>query len=154
MLKVVRSDVTNPDFRALVQLLDQYLKIVDGDDHAFYNQYNQLDSVKYALVAYMDGEPVGCGAIKNVAEGVMEVKRMFVLPTHRGQGVAQAVLSGLEQWADELGGTTLILETGKKQTAAVRLYEKAGFTVIPNYGQYVGVETSVCMQKLVSLSAT
>ena len=147
MLTITRTTPDNADFRVLVQRLDEYLRIVDGDDHAFYNRYNQLAGIPHVIVAYENGEPVGCGAIKPFAPGVMEVKRMFVEPAHRGQGVAGAVLAALEAWAHEDGYTGFVLETGKKQTAAIRLYEKSGYTVVPNYGQYASIETSVCLRK-------
>lgn len=146
-LFLTRTDTDNPDFRALVRRLDEYLMNVDGDDHAFYDQFNQLTGITHVVVAYTNDEPVGCGALKPFATGVMEVKRMFVQPAHRGRGVAQKIVAELEQWAHEDGYTEFVLETGKKQTAAIRLYEKCGYVPIPNYGQYVGVETSVCLCK-------
>lgn len=143
----IRTDSTNPDFRALVVLLDQELRVRDGDEHAFYAAYNKIDSLAHVVVAYLDDVPVGCGAVKKYSEGIAEIKRMFVPPDHRGQGIAGAVLLELERWAAELGFAECILETGKKQPEAIRLYEKCGYTVIPNYGQYHGVENSVCMMK-------
>jgi putative acetyltransferase len=72
---------------------------------------------------------------------------MFVQPTHRQQGVARAVLQELEQWASELGYARCVLETGKRQPEAIALYQRSGYAFTPNYGQYVGVENSVCLQK-------
>lgn len=77
----------------------------------------------------------------------MEVKRMFVHPSHRGKGTAQAVLAELERWAKDLHYPSCVLETGKRQPEAIGLYQKSGYALIPNYGQYIGVENSVCMQK-------
>ncbi|WP_317172264.1 GNAT family N-acetyltransferase [Hymenobacter sp. BRD67] len=92
---------------------------------------------------------MGCGAIKVFDEEAMEVKRMFVQPAHRGQGVAWAVLTELERWTRALGYVACVLETGKKQPEAIRLYQKCGYALTPNYGQYVGVDNSVCMRKMV-----
>lgn len=78
---------------------------------------------------------------------------MFVKPECRGQGIAQAVLAELESWAGELGFKECVLETGKKQPEAIRLYQKSGYELIPNYGQYAGIENSVCMKKLVGCGA-
>lgn len=144
-LKRTTSDDDN--FRVLVALLDQDLAIRDGDEHAFYAQYNKVDALKQVVVVYLDGAPVGCGAIKQYEDGVAEVKRMYTKPEHRGRGFAQRVLTELESWAGELGFRECILETGKKQPEAIRLYQKSGYQLIPNYGQYAGVENSVCMQK-------
>jgi GNAT superfamily N-acetyltransferase len=78
---------------------------------------------------------------------VVEIKRMFVLPEHRGKGIAGQILQQLEIWAAEGNNSTCILETGKKQPEAIALYKKAGYKIIPNYGQYENVENSVCMEK-------
>ena len=75
---------------------------------------------------------------------------MFVLPEFRNKGLASMVLSALENWAKELGYQTCVLETGKKQPEAIALYEKAGYRQIPNYGQYAGIENSVCFEKKLS----
>lgn len=77
----------------------------------------------------------------------MEVKRMFTLPEKRGKGLASAILKELESWAKELGYKTTILETCKRQTEAVTLYNKCGYQVIPNYGQYIGIDNSICFEK-------
>ncbi|GAB3839655.1 GNAT family N-acetyltransferase [Hymenobacter jeollabukensis] len=149
MLHLVRTDSDNPDFRALVRLLDQDLQVRDGAEHSFYAQFNKVDAIRHVVVAYLHDEPVGCGAFKPYDEASVEIKRMFVQPAHRGRGVAQAVLMELERWAQELGYAGCVLETGKKQPEAIRLYQKSGYQLIPNYGQYIGVDNSVCMQKTV-----
>lgn len=72
---------------------------------------------------------------------------MFTHPSSRGKGVAGKVLSELEKWGKELRARRFVLETGKKQVEAIRLYEKSGFVRIPNYGQYKGIVNSVCFEK-------
>ena len=72
---------------------------------------------------------------------------MFLLPIFLRQGFAQIVVKKLESWAKELGFESCILETGKNQPEAIQLYQKIGFQIIPNYGQYINVANSVCMQK-------
>jgi putative acetyltransferase len=142
-----RTDATDTDFRALVVELDKDLAIRDGDEHAFFHQFNLIPDIKYVVVAYAGNEPVGCGAIKHYADGIMEVKRMYVRPAHRGCGIAMQVLQQLELWAAALGYHKCILETGKKQPEAIALYNKCHYTPIPNYGQYAGVASSVCFEK-------
>ncbi|MBC7921659.1 MAG: GNAT family N-acetyltransferase [Ferruginibacter sp.] len=151
MLHLTRTTSNDPDFRQLVALLDQDLRVRDGEDHAFFAQFNKLDAINHVVVAYREAEPVGCGAFKEFSAGVVEVKRMFVLPAHRGQGIAGAVLAEVERWARELHYTACVLETGKKQPEAIRLYQKSGYARIPNYGQYAEVASSVCMRKEVPL---
>ncbi len=147
MTDFLRTHSDNPDFRNLVQLLDAYLAEMDGDEHAFYHQYNKVDALQQVIVAYVDGKPAGCGAIKPFSDSETEVKRMYVSPEFRGKGIAKSILSELEKWATELGYKACVLETGKRQIEAVSLYPKCGYQVIPNYGQYTGMENSVCMKK-------
>ena len=140
----------HPAFAALVRLLDEELADRDGADHPFYAQFNRIDSIRSVVLAFDGDTAVGCGAIKEYAPGTMEVKRMFVLPDRRGEGVATRVLQELERWAVEMGASRCILETGKKQPEAIGLYGKSGYSVIPNYGQYAGVENSVCFEKVLA----
>lgn len=147
MADLIRTDSSDTDFQGLVTLLDADLRIRDGEDHAFYAQFNKINALKHALVAYVNNKPVGCGAFKPFSESSVEIKRMFVHPDYRGQGIAQEVLTELEKWAAELGHKSCVLETGQKQPEAIRLYLKSGYVRIPNYGQYANVENSVCMQK-------
>jgi GNAT superfamily N-acetyltransferase len=142
-----RTDSDNPDFIALVRLLDADLHKRDGEEHSFYAQFNSISTIKHALVAYHNEEPVGCGAIKLFDEKSMEVKRMFVVPEFRGKGVASQILKGLETWARELHVQKCVLETGKRQPEAIALYTKSGYNIIPNFGQYAHVENSVCFSK-------
>jgi GNAT superfamily N-acetyltransferase len=147
MLSLTRTDSANPDFRSLVALLDHDLAVRDGADHGFYAQFNKVDAIRHVVVAYQDGEAVGCGAFKEYSPTEVEVKRMFVPAARRGQGIAAAVLTELERWAAEEGYAACVLETGKKQPEAIRLYQKSGYGYIPNYGQYAGIDNSVCLRK-------
>lgn len=147
MLKILRTDSENEDFGKLVRLLDADLAVRDGAEHAFYAQFNKIDSIKNAVVAYENGEPVGCGAFKKYDSETVEIKRMFVRPADRGRGLGVEILTELENWAKESGYKFAVLETGKKQPEAIRLYQKSGYELIPNYGQYAGVKNSVCMKK-------
>ena len=147
MLRLYRTNSDNADFRNLVVLLDQYLAIMDGDEHAFYDQYNKVAAIKEVVVAYKDGKPAGCGAIKAYSNDAAEVKRMYVHPDFRGQGIAKQMLDELEKWAAELGFSECILETGIRQTEAVHLYQNYGYAVTKNYGQYENIANSICMKK-------
>ena len=149
MINLVRTNSENSDFRELVRLLDEDLQIRDGDEHSFYAQFNKIDKIRHVVVAYENDGAVGCGALKKYEEGVAEIKRMFVRAERRGRGIAKSILSELETWASELNFSECILETGWNQPEAIGLYQKCGYETIPNYGQYVGVENSVCMRKLI-----
>ncbi|SRR5258706_16386747 len=139
----------NEDFQDLVALLDADLKRRDGDQHPFYAQFNKIENIRNAVVCYIDDKPIGCGAFKEYDKQKAEIKRMFVLPGYREKGIGLDILKELELWASELNYTEYILETGKKQPEAIRLYQKAGYTIIKNYGQYEKVENSVCMMKAI-----
>lgn len=148
MIKLIRTDSCHPDFIALVKELDNYLKVTDGDEHDFYNQFNAIDNLKNVTILYSNNKPVVCGAFKQFDDSKVEIKRMFTLPCERGKGLATKTLNELEDWAKELGYTSTVLETGVRQTEAVEFYKKNNYKVIPNYGQYIGVKNSLCFEKI------
>jgi putative acetyltransferase len=147
MITILRTDSKNPDFIDLVKHLDAYLAEKDGAEHSFYAQYNKVDLIKHVVVAFEDNKAIGCGAIKQYAPDTMEVKRMYTSPNGRKKGVATQILTALEKWAAELDYKKCVLETGKRQEEAISLYQKCDYRVIPNYGQYIGIENSVCFEK-------
>ena len=148
MYSIKRTDSNNPDFQNLVNELDQDLALRDGEEHAFFAQFNKIDAIKYVVLVYEKEIPVGCGAIKEYETAVMEVKRMYVPVAKRGKGIASLVLTELETWAREMKYEKCILETGEKQPEAIRLYHKNRYRIIPNYGQYAEVKTSLCFEKI------
>lgn len=149
-IKLLRTDSDDADFRELVVLLDADLAIRDGAEHSFYAQFNKIDKIREVIVAYENEEAVGCGAFKEYEPETAEIKRMYVREIMRGKGIAGMILNELEAWAKELNFAECILETGLKQPEAIRLYQKSGYEIIPNYGQYAGVENSVCMRKSIN----
>ena len=149
-MKLKRTVSADPDFRKLVVDLDKYLAEVDGEEHSYYAQFNGIAEIPNVVVAYEGDEPVGCGAFKRYDDSTVEIKRMYVAPDRRGKRIGAQILKELESWASESGFAATILETGHRQVAAVKLYENSGYDVIPNYDQYVGVENSICMKKVLS----
>lgn len=147
MIKLVRTNSKNKDFISLVEALNSYLKIVDGDDHDFYNQYNNIDVLKHVVIAYNNQTPIGCGAFKSFNNTTTEIKRMYTKTNARGKGVASKILTELENWSEELSFNACILETGKRQKEAVSFYKKMNYKVIPNYGQYKNMANSICFKK-------
>ncbi|MEV4163579.1 GNAT family N-acetyltransferase [Nonomuraea dietziae] len=101
-----------------------------------------VDPAARFLVAVDEGRPIACAALQQVDDRTGEVKRMYVLPSHRGRGAARALLKALETLGAELGHTRLRLTTGIRQPEAIALYESAGYTPIPAYGKYVDEPTS------------
>ncbi len=147
MITLKRTDASDADFTELVKLLDTDLQLRDGEEHYFYTQFNTTEGIKYVVLAYDHEFAVGCGAMKHYSEGVMEIKRMFVRDESRGAGIATEILHELEKWAMELGYLRCILETGKNQPEAIRLYEKNNYQQIDNFGPYKDIESSVCYEK-------
>lgn len=101
------------------------------------------------VIAYdaESAQPIGCGALRDLGDGSIELKRMYVRPDRRGRRIGRQVLSELEAEALRRGVTRVRLETGPAQVEAIRLYERAGYRRIPNFGHYAGAETSLCYER-------
>lgn len=147
MYRIIKTNSENPDFIQLVQQLDADLTERDGTEHAFYHQFNSIQQLNHVVLLYDADIALGCGAFKEIEKDTVEVKRMYTLPAHRSKGHASRILEVLEQWAREENYSVAVLETGKRQPEAIELYKKNGYNIIPNYGQYIGIENSVCFQK-------
>lgn len=158
MIRITKVDVRRADLlsataQRLILALNAELESRYPEDGA---TFFRLDAEEVAegrggfFVAYLDDEPVGCGAVRWFEPGVAEIKRMYVAPQARGQRVARQILDVLTAEARRLGAHRLLLETGPRQPEAIALYEHAGFTHIPHYGEYVhnpNPDLSVCMGK-------
>jgi len=149
MIDLIRTDFQNPDFVELVNHLDADLKISDGEEHDFYDQFNKIDGLKNVVIAYENKIAIGCGAFKKHNEFFVEIKRMYVSPEGRRKGIASKVLGELECWAKDLNHRKCILETGKQQPEAIELYKKCGYAITTNFGFYENVENSVCFEKFI-----
>jgi putative acetyltransferase len=119
-----------------------------GARQTFFDQFNSVDEIRNVIVAMQGSEALGCGAFKKYDAETCEIKRMFVTQSARGNNIGARILAALETWAAELGFFRCILETGNNQPEAIRLYQNSGYFEIPNYGQYVGVDISICMEKV------
>ncbi len=150
MISIQRTNSSHSGFQQLVSELDKDLAIRNGDANDFFVQFNKIDQLKNVVVVFENEQAVACGAMKEFDAATMEIKRMFVPIERRGSGFASKVLQELETWAIELGYNRLVLETGDKMPEAIGLYKKSGFKVIPNYGQYIDVLTSICFEKDIS----
>lgn len=148
-LQCIRSNSKHPDFITLVAQLDRELAIRDGEDHAFYAQFNSIEHLNHTLLMYKNEQAVGCGAMKAFDAERVEIKRMYTRTENRGQGIATKILKELEQWAVELGYNKCVLETGKRQPEAIALYKRNGYQRIANYGQYEGIQNSLCFEKII-----
>ncbi|WP_294214289.1 GNAT family N-acetyltransferase [uncultured Chryseobacterium sp.] len=147
-MKILRTDSADSDFKDLVRLLDADLAVRNGDDHAFFSQFNKIDMIRNCVVIYVENIPAACGAFKKWDDSTAEIKRMYTHPDFRKRGLATVIVRELEIWAKELNYTSAILETSLQQNEAISVYEKSGYLRIPNYGQYIGIDKSVCYEKV------
>jgi GNAT superfamily N-acetyltransferase len=99
------------------------------------------------LLAIRSGVPVACCAVQPLDGGECELKRMYVVPHLRGQGIAGRLMTRVEELAARLGAVRVKLETGSRQPEAIKVYERAGYAQIPNYPPYDEWDLSVCYAK-------
>jgi GNAT superfamily N-acetyltransferase len=149
-LEIRRAEITSPIVQQLILALNAELEAMypeEGANHFRLDADEVSDGRGAFLVAYRDGQAVGCGAVRRNDPQVAEIKRMYVAPESRGRGVARHVLTALEAEARQLGVSRLVLETGLRQVEALALYRRAGFVEIPLFGEYIDSPLSVCMEK-------
>jgi GNAT superfamily N-acetyltransferase len=149
-LAITPEPLSSADARALIARLDAELteRYPNPDDNHFELSAEQVSEERGVfLIARIDAEPVGCGALRQVEPAVGEIKRMYVAPSARGAGVGRQLLAELERYARRLGLRRLVLETGERQPEALRLYERAGFSRIDCFGEYLATPVSLCMAK-------
>ena len=148
-LEFMDTDGSNPDFAMLCNKLDLALDELVGTkfQRNQYEQYNHRDSIQDVIVVYQNGKPVGCGGFKMYDEEHAELKRIFTDKLSQNMGLGTELVRRLEAKAKIKGYKWCILETGKPLEAACHLYEKAGYKVIPNYGQYADMPDSICMER-------
>ena len=117
---------------------------------------NHLDSAAelsrdnvYLVGAFVQGKLAGIGAVKRLAHDVEygEIKRLYVLPAHRGQGLAKRIMDTLEDHLREMGIAVARLETGIYQPEAIGLYKTLGYLVRGPFGKYKPDPLSVFMEK-------
>ncbi len=144
-----------PEAQALIAELDNCLNALYAPENRHGLSVNALlhDPTIVFFVARVNGEAVGCGAVRfvdgdaNDATLYAEVKRMYVPPRFRGRGIARALLAELEAHARRKGVPMLRLETGVFQQEAVRLYERAGFMRRGPFGDYTQSDVNLWYEK-------
>jgi GNAT superfamily N-acetyltransferase len=149
-LTVRRFDILSPAAQSLIDALNAELSgryPEEGACHFRLDPDEVADGQGSFLIASRAGKPIGCGAVRRIEERTGEIKRMYVSPEERGRGVGRAILAALEAEAKTLGISRLVLETGVRQSEALALYQRAGFSRIAPFGEYVECPLSVCMAK-------
>jgi putative acetyltransferase len=150
-ITIQRADLMDERSLALITSLNAELQAMypePGANHFKLDPGEVAEGRGAFLVVYREGRPVGCGALRMLDPETGELKRMYVDPTQRGQGLGRRLVAALEAEARALGVQRLVLETGTRQLAALALYEATGFRPIPLYGEYcLSPDTSVCLGK-------
>jgi GNAT superfamily N-acetyltransferase len=144
---IKRTKSNDPDFAELVRQSDKLYRELFGPDMDYYDQFNKTGTALNTVVIYGGSLAVACGCFRPFSDDTVEIKRMFVVSSHRKQGTATEVLQELERWAKEFGYRYCILETNLGLPGAINFYRKNGYEKIENWGQYIGIETSQCMKK-------
>ena len=147
MIDLKRTDSRDADFQILIAELDANLREIYDRLMDVYDPHNLIEELDTVVIAYQDGEPVGCGCFKHFNDDAAEIKRMFVRKSCRGKGISGLILAELEAWSKEKRFIVAVLETGERNLEALGLYRKAGYSPMPNYGPYVNLKSSFCFRK-------
>jgi GNAT superfamily N-acetyltransferase len=150
-VEIRRSPLDAPDATRLIAALNTELKALfpeAGATHFSLSQEQVADGDGAFLIAYVDGEAVGCGAVRRLDASTAELKRMFVAQPFRGRGIGRVLVTALEDEARRLGVRHVVLETGTRLPVAIGLYQSMGYVPIPVFGEYIASpETSRCFGK-------
>jgi putative acetyltransferase len=149
-LEIVAADPRGSEALGLIRALSEELARrydYSDDGSGNFTPEDGLSERSVFLIARLGNRAVACGAFRRLTNNVAEIKRMFVVPEYRGRGYGKVILRELEQLASQNGYTTVRLETANRQPEAIRLYERAGYQRIPNFGIYVGSRRSLCFEK-------
>ena len=148
MVTITIESPRQPDVLELLREGDDFALALYPAENYYGLNIDALEKPGVALLVARDGATVvGTAALVDNGDATAELKRMFVSPSARGLGVGSLLLGAVEDRARDSGIRVLRLETGLPQAAAIAFYEKHGFAHIPQFGQYVGDPTSVCMEK-------
>ncbi|MGY1621610.1 GNAT family N-acetyltransferase [Geodermatophilus sp. SYSU D00965] len=152
VLRAVRYD--DPVARALVARVQQeYVVRYGGPDEAVVDPAEFVPPAGLFLVAEVDGVPAGCGAWRVHADGVVEVKRVYVEPAFRRGGLARLLMAELERTAAAAGHRAVVLNSGSRQPEALALYAALGYTPVAGYGVYAEAQGAVFLGKELPSSA-
>jgi GNAT superfamily N-acetyltransferase len=99
------------------------------------------------LVVFVDGEPAGCGGVGRLDGTTGELRRMYVVPEHRGRGLGRLILAALEDAARRLGYAVMRLETGNEAPEAIGLYTSHGYEPVPCWGPFATDPKSRCFER-------
>ena len=137
----------NKDFKMLHKLIDDEYYERFGESYLKYQPYNTLDGIEDFFIAYSGEKPIACGCLRRITEEIAELKRVFVLPEYRRMGVANLLVDCCEETMKKQNFICIRLETGVVMHEAIQLYKKRNYSIVENYGDFVGDEQCCCMEK-------
>lgn len=149
MIQTISITTANPSDEKVAAIIEElsinlYLRFGSDGKNSFTDwEYNNSKFV--FVIANLDNQIVGCGAIRPISDTIGEVKRMY--SKFPGKKIGQSILAFLEDKAKEIGYTDLILETRVKNQEAIQFYQKQGYKTIPNYGKYIDRPEAICLGK-------
>jgi putative acetyltransferase len=147
-LEIRRADPASPDCRVLIEELDRLQGSLYPPENNYLDSIEELQKPNcYFLGAYLDGQIVGCGAMKMVDGRYGELKRMYVIGNQRQRGIGKRLLEALETHSLQSGVRLVRLETGVNQPGALALYRRNGYTDTKAFGHYSDSVLSVFMEK-------
>lgn len=149
-VRIIEASPNDPAAVRLLDALSDALSALTGDDGRASFDPAQADEAGSVFLLALDeaDQPVGCGALRPLAPGVGEIKRMYAAPGTKGVGAA--LLTALEAEAERLGYATLKLSTRRVNHRAVDFYRRRGWSETDPFGRYVGRPESICMAKALS----
>lgn len=153
---VARVHARDPEVHVLLDALTSELALGGyAASQTFGYSVAQLEQSRVYLVgARVEGPLIGLGGIELQGSGVGELKRFFVVPEHRGKGIADFLIRTLIEYARDQGTNALRLETGDRQQAAIAFYRRHGFVEVPRFDRYSHSPTSVCMARSIESQPT
>ena len=149
MTQSISIKIVNPNNEKVLAITEElsenlYLRFGSDGKNSFQDWENENSNFVF-VIAKINNEIVGCGAIRPIDQNIGEVKRMYA--KYQGKKIGQTILGFLENEAVNLGYTNLVLETRVKNESAVQFYQKQGYKVIPNYGKYTDRPEAICLEK-------
>lgn len=146
MLHIIESSIDNPDAKDLILELNHSLYQITGYDGttSFYTEDVKTEKSSF-LVAYLDGVPYGCSALRRISDHTAEIKRVYA--RRNIVGVGRAIIKRLEEKAIGFGYTKILLETRKQNEHAIQFYTLCGYLPCSAYGKYCGKENAYCFEK-------
>ena len=147
-LQLKWTDGNDGEFRRFYADTEQFYNEIAGgaDKRQSFIPHNLSESIPYVVIAYSGQTPVGCCGLRPYSEDAVEIKRLWVGPAYRGHGAASAIMDAVETRARELGFGRAVLQTRPAMRAAVSLYQRRGYKLIPNYPPYDKLDGAVCYE--------